>query len=75
MILSKKEQLLKENISEDIDEIIVEIHKIYQSIEFTEDIIESMCEESNLLMKKVTPEKLIQNYVCPFGSLLLVKLL
>jgi hypothetical protein len=44
------------------EDAVTEVHSIYQSISFTEDLIENMCSEAKKLMKLVDPKTLIEKY-------------
>ena len=46
---------------EDIDDLFMKIHGVYQSVEFNKENIEQMCEEATKLMQTIHPKDLILN--------------
>lgn len=62
MIITQKHALPKLDPDQGPDELLMEVHGTYQKIDYTEEIIESMCQKAAELMQLVNPESLVANY-------------
>jgi hypothetical protein len=51
------------------DDLLMEVHGTYQKIDFTEEVVETMCKKAAELMQLVSPESLVVNYKTSLDAL------
>lgn len=55
-MIAKKDTLPQLDLAVDPDSALMEVHSTYQKVDFTEENVELMCREANILMRLVPPQ-------------------